>query len=249
MYIAALLWVLFGCWCVSRAIDWLPTRLADEESCAIAEILSLQSCEMKPVLPHVLQAPLLSFFSGVPRCSFKSIGYAGTAMLVALWAYSHFGIAWNFLFWSAFGWGLLVLAAVDFQTKLLPDILTLPLMWLGMVIQLWPETRTVGLELAVIGAVAGYLPLWLFANLYKLIRGRDGLGMGDLKLLAAMGAWSGPFILPHVLLLAALLAIALFVIERVLRRTTAGIHEERPFGPAIVAAYFIVMAFQYLVRS
>jgi prepilin signal peptidase PulO-like enzyme (type II secretory pathway) len=67
--------------------------------------------------------------------------------------------------------------------------------------------------------------------------------MGDLKLLAAMGAWSGPFVLPHVLLLAALLAIALFVIERLLRCSTAGIHEERPFGPAIVAAYFIVMVF------
>ncbi len=245
MQIAALVWVLVGCWCVSRAIHWLPTRLADEENFVIAETLSLQSCEKKPVLPHVLQAPLLSFFSGVPKCSFKSFGYAGAATLVALWVYSHLGLSWDFFLWTAFGWCLLVLAAVDFQTKLLPDILTLPLMWLGMVIQLWPETRTVGLELAVIGAVAGYLPLWFFAHLYKLIRGRDGLGMGDLKLLAAMGAWSGPFILPHVLLLAALLAIALFVFERVLRRSTAGIHEERPFGPAIVAAYFIVMLFAF----
>ena len=248
MYIAALFWVLIGCWCVCRAIHWFPSRLAEEESFVIVEIIAQQSKDKIPAISPVLQPSLVSFFSGQPKIDFRACCYFCAAQLIAFWAYSHFGLTWDFIFWSIFGWSLLVLAAVDARTKLLPDALTLPLLWLGIVIQLWPETRTVGLELAVVGAVAGYLPLWLFAHLYKLIRGRDGLGMGDLKLLAAMGAWSGPFILPHVLLLAALLAIALFVIERVLRRSTAGIHEERPFGPAIVAAYFIVMAFAYSVN-
>jgi len=237
--------VLFGCWCVSRAIDWFPTRLADEESFVIAEILNQQSNAESAEAPSALQHSLPSFFSRLPKYSYTTIYSAGASALLALWLYSLYGTGWSFLFWSTFGWGLLILAAVDFQTKLLPDVLTLPLMWLGLAIQLFPETRTVGLEMAVIGAIAGYLPLWLLAHAYRLLRGRDGLGMGDLKLLAAMGAWSGPFVLPQVIFLAALLAIAVFIMERVLRRTNGGIHEEHPFGPAIVAAYFIVLVFTH----
>jgi len=169
--------------------------------------------------------------------------------LIVLGAFYVYPTILQAFLWGIWGAGLVVLAFVDARIKLLPDALTLPLLWLGIVMQLFPETRTVGLEYAVIGAVAGYLPLWLLALAYRKVRGLDGLGMGDLKLLAAMGAWSGPFLLPQVLLLAALIAIAFFVIERVLRRSTDGIHEERPFGPSIVASYFIVLLFMYFLGS
>ncbi len=244
------LWILLlmlSGWLVARAAYWLPTHYTREEAAWLKAVKAHAPSDTMGFCyepPSVIQL-MRSFLSGFPPLNALTfVGVIGVCAVFAWVLLTQIPIA-SQVSWFMFGSVLVLLGLVDFQTKLLPDILTLPLMWLGMVIQLWPETRTVGLELAVIGAVAGYLPLWLFAHLYKLIRGRDGLGMGDLKLLAAMGAWSGPFILPQVLLIAALLAIALFVFERVLCRSTVGIHEERPFGPAIVAAYFIVMVFAY----
>ena len=137
---------------------------------------------------------------------------------------------------------LVLLALVDFQIRLLPDVLTLPLIWAGLLLQLIPSTTTVGLEMAVVGAVLGYLPLWLLAHAYRLIRGREGLGMGDLKLLAAMGAWSGPWVLPQVVLLGALLAIAAFVLRYLTHKQSASLHEERPFGPWLILAYIVTVA-------
>lgn len=111
----------------------------------------------------------------------------------------------------------------------------------GLACAAFPETATFGLELAVIGAVLGYVPLWLLAQAYRLIRGRDGLGMGDLKLLAAMGAWSGPWVLPQVIFVAALLAILGFLLERLLRHRRGGLQEERPFGPWLILAYGLIV--------
>ena len=221
--------------------DWLPKHMEQQEAVLISEILeehgSATECSAEGSSIEAVS------FWHLPKLSPLSMGCAICSLLAVTVAIQHSQTGIQISLWAIWSVVLVVLAFVDAQTKLLPDVLTLPLLWLGMVIQLFPETRTVGLELSVIGAVAGYLPLWLFAYLYKLIRSRDGLGMGDLKLLAAMGAWSGPFVLPQVLLLAALLAIAVFVLERLVHRSAAGFHEERPFGPAIVAAYFIVLVF------
>ncbi len=143
--------------------------------------------------------------------------------------------------WFLYACGLILLALVDYQTKLLPDVLTIPLLWLGLLLQLFPETVSFGLEMAVIGAVLGYLPLWLLAQLYRLIRGRDGLGMGALKLLAAIGAWSGHWVLPQVIFAAALFAIIWFLIQRTMRRRDGLMHEEHPFGPWLILAYLLIV--------
>ena len=148
---------------------------------------------------------------------------------------------WPMVAWFVFSCSLITLALVDHQTKLLPDILTIPMLWLGLLMQLFPETASFGLEMAVIGAMLGYLPLWLLAQAYRLIRGRDGLGMGDLKLLAAMGAWSGPWVLPQVVFAAALFAIVWFVIQRVLSRRGATMQDEHPFGPWLILAYLLIV--------
>ena len=117
----------------------------------------------------------------------------------------------------------------------------MPLLWLGFLIQLFPETASFGLETAVMGAVLGYLPLWLLAQAYRLIRGRDGLGMGDLKLLAAMGAWSGPSVLPPVIFAAAFFAIVWLMLQRLFRRQGGHRHEEHPFGPWLILAYLLIV--------
>ena len=239
-----ILFVLIVCGFVSRVIVWLPQRYADEEAAYVRDILGQHAPQVVPLVHNPsadFGSPLKGFFSMLPPANLQT-ALASTAVVVAaLWAWYTKADFLEMALWFVFCCGLIILAVVDYKTKLLPDVLTLPLLWLGLVIQLFPETRTVGLDLSVIGAVAGYLPLWLLAQIYRLVRGRDGLGMGDLKLLAAMGAWSGPLLLPYVLVLAVFLAIAVFVLERVVRQPTYGFHEERPFGPSIIAAYFFIL--------
>src|SRR4051812_31010284 len=98
-----------------------------------------------------------------------------------------------------FLWTLLGLTWIDFDTQLLPDNMTLPLLWGGLIANLWG--LFVPLPAAVIGAVAGYLTLWSIYWLFKLIRGKEGMGYGDFKLLAALGAWLGWQMLPVIVLL------------------------------------------------
>ena len=239
-FVVGILAALVAC----RLAEWLPHYMDCQESALIAEILDAHTTSVgadgsgNRRQPAMTQEPT---FWQWPARTTTNAGCAACILLIVLGAYYVYPTNLQVFLWGIWGAGLVVLAFVDARTKLLPDALTLPLMWLGLVIQLFPETRTVGLEYAVIGAVAGYLPLWLLALAYRMVRGHDGLGMGDLKLLAAMGAWSGPWLLPHVLLFAALLAIIIFVVERLLRRSTDGIHEERPFGPSIVVAYLMVL--------
>ena len=96
-------------------------------------------------------------------------------------------------------WTLLALTMIDFDTQLLPDNITLPLLWAGLIVNLWGVFAS--LPDAVIGAVAGYLSLWTIYWLFKLIRGKEGMGYGDFKLLAALGAWLGWQMLPVIVLL------------------------------------------------
>jgi len=95
-------------------------------------------------------------------------------------------------------WSLLALTMIDFDTQLLPDGITLPLLWAGLIANLWHTFAA--LPDAVIGAVAGYLSLWTIYWLFKLIRGKEGMGYGDFKLLAALGAWLGWQLLPVIVL-------------------------------------------------
>ena len=109
-----------------------------------------------------------------------------------------FGPTWQGLAACAFLWTLLALTGIDFDTQLLPDNLTLPLLWGGLIANLFG--LFVPLVDAVIGAIAGYMVLWLIFWLFKIIRGKEGMGYGDFKLLAALGAWLGWKMLPLIVL-------------------------------------------------
>jgi leader peptidase (prepilin peptidase) / N-methyltransferase len=126
-----------------------------------------------------------------------------------------FGPTWAGLAACGFLWALLALTFIDFDTQLLPDDITLPLLWAGLAVNI--SGLIVPLHVAVIGAMAGYLSLWTIASLYQLIRGREGMGHGDFKLLAALGAWMGwQLLLPIVLLssvVGALIGITLMVFK------------------------------------
>jgi len=130
---------------------------------------------------------------------------------------------------------LISLTAIDLDHQLLPDSLTLPLLWIGLLINI--DGTFVGLESAVLGAVFGYLSLWSVYWLFKIITGKEGMGYGDFKLLAALGAWFGLAAIPTIILLSSLvgavLGILLIVTGRQNRETPM------PFGPFLAGAGLI----------
>ena len=134
-------------------------------------------------------------------------------------------------------WALIALTFIDLDTQLLPDSITLPLLWLGLAFSL--ESTYIDLPSAVIGAMAGYLALWSVFWLFKLATGKEGMGYGDFKLLAALGAWLGWQMLPAIILLSsvvgALAGILLIIIAR------HGRNVPIPFGPYLAAAGLIAL--------
>ncbi|ENO77020.1 prepilin peptidase [Thauera sp. 63] len=151
--------------------------------------------------------------------------------------------AWHFGFGLAaagallFIWTMVALAFIDIDTQLLPDDLTLPLLWLGLLFNLG-DTFT-DLPSAVIGAMAGYLALWSVYWLFKLVTGKEGMGYGDFKLLAAIGAWLGWSLLPLTILLSSLVGAVVGITLIVLARH--GRNVPIPFGPYLAAAGIIAL--------
>jgi len=150
----------------------------------------------------------------------------------------HFGYTYSAVFAYIFTLALIALTFIDFDTQLLPDDITLPLLWLGLMFNL--NSGFTDLQSAVIGAAAGYLSLWSVYWLFKLIRGKEGMGYGDFKLLAAIGAWFGWKLLPAVILLSSTLGAAIGIALIVL--TKRGKEVPMPFGPFLaiggIAALF-----------
>jgi len=161
---------------------------------------------------------------------------AATGLLSAYVAW-HFGPTLQAAGALALVWALIALAAIDLDTQLLPDSITLPLLWLGLVFNLW-MTYT-DLPSAVVGAMLGYLALWSVFWLFKLATGKEGMGYGDFKLLAALGAWLGWQMLPAIILLSsvvgAIVGITLIVATR------HGRNVPIPFGPYLAAAGVIAL--------
>jgi len=150
---------------------------------------------------------------------------AGLAML-AIW---RFGIGWSTGLAAVFLWSLLLLSTIDLQRGWLPDELTQPLLWLGLLANL--DGRYTPIEDAVIGAAAGYLGLWIVYWAFRLSTGREGMGIGDLHLLAAIGAWVGWQTLPGLVLFAAVIGLAWAGWSIWALRRPSG--QPMPFGPML----------------
>ncbi|MGH8751305.1 MAG: prepilin peptidase [Burkholderiales bacterium] len=188
--------------------------------------------------------PLLSYVFLRGKCSSCRAPISKRYPLVeALSGFFSAGIAWHFGFGVAgvaalvFLWCMIALTFIDLDTQLLPDDITLPLLWAGLLFNLGATFVT--LKSAVIGAVAGYLLLWTVYWLFKFATGKEGMGYGDFKLLAAIGAWLGWQMLPLVVLLSscvgALIGIALIVFKG------RGRNLPIPFGPYLAAAGIIAL--------
>ena len=159
------------------------------------------------------------------------------AGIAAAYAASRFGFSIAALGAAVFAWALIALAAIDFDTQLLPDDITLPLLWAGLLFNL--GGTFVPLSSAVIGAAVGYLTLWGVYWLFKLVTGKEGMGYGDFKLLAAICAWLGWQALATVILLSSVVGAAVGIALMVL--TTHGRDKPIPFGPYLAAAGFIAL--------
>ncbi|MCU7919854.1 MAG: A24 family peptidase [Candidatus Thiodiazotropha sp. (ex Epidulcina cf. delphinae)] len=147
----------------------------------------------------------------------------------------HFGVSWATLAALFLTWALIALSMIDFDVQLLPDNITLPFLWLGLLLSLaalFTDPRS-----AIIGAAAGYLSLWSVYQLFKRLTGKEGMGYGDFKLLAMLGAWLGWHYLPQIIMLSAFVGAVVGILLIVLRGRDRNI--PIPFGPYLAAAGWI----------
>ena len=188
--------------------------------------------------------PVLSWLFLRGRCSSCgttiSARYPAVELLagtLAVAAVMRFGPGWQAIAACGLLWSLLALTFIDADTQLLPDDMTLPLLWAGLFANLFG--LFVPIQEAVIGAIAGYLSLWSVYWAFKLIRGKEGMGYGDFKLLAALGAWMGWKVLPAIVLLSsavgAIIGIALIAFRR------RDHQQPLPFGPYLAIAGAIAL--------
>ena len=148
-----------------------------------------------------------------------------------------FGASLQTVFALLFTWSLISLALIDFHTTLLPDSITLPLLWLGLVLSLVPVF--INPADAILGAAAGYMILWLVFQTFKLVTGKEGMGFGDFKLLGALGAWLGWAKLPLIILLSSLTGAIIGIMMMVVFKHQRS--QPIPFGPYLAIAGWIAL--------
>jgi leader peptidase (prepilin peptidase)/N-methyltransferase len=255
--LAAVLGLLVGSF-LNVVILRLPARMDAAWRREARDVLGLEA-DATPLPPGIVREPShcpqckhpLSVQDNIPlfswlllggRCRYCkakiSIQYplvellTGVLSAVIVW---RFGPSWPALAGLVLTWTLIALAGIDFRTQLLPDQLTLPLLWLGLLLALLPMFVTA--PSSIIGAAIGYLSLWSVYWVFKLLTGKEGMGHGDFKLLAALGAWMGPMALLPMILLSSLIGALVGGALIALRR-----HEREvpiPFGPFIAAAGWV----------
>ena len=193
------------------------------ENIPVISYLALRGKCKKCKSPISIRYPIVELVTGLVSAALVwkfGAGYTGLATLV-------------------FAWLLIAMSCIDADTQLLPDDLTYPLLWCGLLINLCGTFAP--LPDAVIGAAAGYLTLWSIYWLFKLLTGKEGMGYGDFKLLAALGAWLGWKMLPMIVLLSSLVGAVVGIALSVFSKR--GRDNPIPFGPYLAAAGMLALLF------
>jgi leader peptidase (prepilin peptidase)/N-methyltransferase len=175
------------------------------------------------------QYPTVEFITGV------------MSLIVAM----HFGVTLTTIAALIFTWSLIALTLIDFHKQLLPDDITYPLLWLGILYAFTGDFTD--LASSVIGAIAGYLVLWLVFHIFKIVTGKEGMGYGDFKLLAALGAWCGWQLLPQIILLSSLVGAVTGIIMLITGYTKRA--QPIPFGPYLATAGWIALLWGEQINS
>ena len=197
--------------------------------------------------------PVLSYILLKGRCAHckKAISlrypvieaFTALASVVVAW---RFGATWATPAVLVMTWFLVAMSLIDLDHKLLPDSMTLPLLWIGMLLALVeiggaPILAGLDIRSSVIGAAAGYLSLWTVYQLFKLVTGKEGMGYGDFKLLAALGAWLGWQLLPLVIVLSAVVGSVVGVSLILTGRRSS--QAQIPFGPYLAGAGWLALLY------
>ena len=174
-----------------------------------------------------------------------------TAILAAICAW-HFGFGWEALMAIGLSCALVAISLIDADHQIIPDSIVVPLMWAGLIMSLFhplagADTLFIAPQDAVVGAVAGYLSLWSVYQLFKLITGKEGMGYGDFKLLAALGAWLGWQALPTIILMSAVVGAVIGIALIVFRGRDRQI--PIPFGPYLATAGWITMLWGETIKN
>ncbi|QRN41262.1 MAG: prepilin peptidase [Neisseriaceae bacterium] len=193
--------------------------------------------------------PVVSYVLQVGRCRYChhkiSLQYLIVELITGViftLLYYRFGLSYALLGGVVFSSALIALTFIDFRTKLLPDIITIPLLWLGLLFNLF-KVYEVSLEFAVLGALVGYLLFWIVFQIFKFLTAKEGVGYGDFKLFAAIGAWLGIVNLPFLLLFASISGLIFALVFKI------GKNQEMPFGPAIAISGLILFIFYPEISS
>lgn len=234
--------------------EFLETKApAEDEHAGLSLARPRSAC---PSCGHAIRAweniPVFSYLLLGGKCSSCktpiSIQYpvieAVTAVMSVVVAWK-FGVTIQTLGALFFTWALISLTMIDVHKQLLPDNITLPLLWLGLLLAI-AETYTT-LESSVIGAIAGYMVLWSVFQLFKLVTGKEGMGFGDFKLLAALGAWLGWQMLPQIILVSSVVGAVTGIIMLVTGQTKR--QQPIPFGPYLAAAGWIAMVWGHEINQ
>ena len=225
--------------------DSLPSKfnlIVPRSRCPQCDTI-ISAVENIPVLSYLLQKGKCKHCHASISPQYPLVELA-TAILTGLVAYKY-GFEWQALGAILLTWGLISLAVIDFNTTLLPDNITLPFLWLGILVNYFGLFCS--LQDSILGAVIGYLSLWLVFHIFKLITGKEGMGYGDFKLLALLGAWLGwQYILPIILIssiVGSVIGITL-IISKLLPRD-----KPTPFGPYLALGGIICLLLGPQVKS
>ena len=266
---SSLLGLLIGSF-LNVVINRLPIMLETEWKAECRHLLGLAGDDQTPTEKYNLLVPRshcpqckapIGSFENIPVISYilkkgkcQHCGYSIsiqyplveiiTALLTGYVAFK-FGFTWHTPAAILLVWGLITLAAIAFKTTLLPDNITLPLLWLGIVTNYFELFCS--LEESVLGAIFGYMSLWTVFQIFKIITGKEGMGFGDFKLLALLGAWLGwQFLIPIILIssvVGSVIGITLLLTKALKRDIPI------PFGPYLVLAGMICLFWAETVKS
>lgn len=228
--------------------EWLDQNPADVDTGEFNLVVPRSQC---PTCGHKITAleniPILSYLFLQGKCSGChtpiSLQYPlvelATALLSMLVAWQ-VGYGLPLLALLGFTWVLVALFMIDAKTMLLPDILTYPLLWAGLLLNM--NGMFASLPDAVTGAAFGYLSLWSVFHLFRLLTGKEGMGFGDFKLLAALGAWGGWQILPFVIFASSMFGAVFGIVWMLVKRSNESL--PMPFGPWLAMAGFVAVVWR-----
>lgn len=251
LILAAIFGLLIGSFI--SMLSWRLPRLMDLDPKEQLKQISVSrsACpNCKKALTWKQLFPLFSWLISKGRCQNCNIKISVrypliefTTMTLTLTIYLIFGLSTTAAIALLFTYFLITISIIDIEHHLILDKLSLPLMWLGLLFSLFGTFTTPGD--AILGAAAGYMLLWTIFQSFKLVTGKEGMGFGDFKLLAALGAWFGITAIPQIILIASVASIVIAIILATVR--IKSINAELPFGPYLAIAGMITLVLGQLI--